>query len=830
MLVVPLCSPTPLGAAGDAATAFDTHVVLASTPGSGVPGQDYPLLSAVPNTGFFCTDQPLPGYYADTAAEAACQVFHVCSPDGRQDSFLCPNGTVFSQQYLVCDWWYNVDCGAAKGRTTVVAGTVTDHVVGALGIGGFDPTSVEDGTIIKSIHHPVPFSTHPSSHKQTQNILSPRTAAPERHTPAPLRGTISQVPSAQIPLRTSLTQELPLTSPVFLNQSAPLISQPFQNSPLEEQGTQSSQPSTSILTNESNLDSVPQSSTKYSHHVSDDLPFPQHSFFQSHQSIYQTLPQSTVLQNHNPTHNIPSQLISKQHPLFSTLFREDVTNQSPVRTHFPSVEQSSGPRLSLSLTPVTLHNSNNANIDLNSSESLKDEAHTFPVQVNEQVNSLDSPQFRKNHTGKLDFRVSLEAGNSLTDLPVPHEEKRVLYDEVYSATLFPPNIPQVADVYDAARRAVHIDVVKEAAVSPSPLVLPASTREIFLAKGSLHPDPKPHYIQTNIKHKPIISNRIPRNQDITTTHEASPRALSSSMFIPNSHDHVQSRHSLPSFHQLSSGHHIPSATSTSLAATSNSTPSHSLGTTRDSKLPRTHDSLFPHHVWRPSLGPIPPSLVTSPTSDITVNSLPSFPRARSIISAIPQPSQVSNAQLSFLESFRVVNETLPSSYSSVTKHSPLFSELNDTSERSQLPSTVYKSLSVHQGTTESHLSPSGVHKSPAGISGIHNPQQLPITMPKSPTHAISEPRSQFFRVSSSEEHHATQDPPELSFVIRKSPADHNNIPEPLSLPSTVHNSPESRPQSNSRQSFLVIHEKLPLLQGGKLPPHHVLLQTDNIQV
>ena len=24
--------------------------------------------------------------------------------------FLCPNGTLFNQQYFICDWWFNVDC------------------------------------------------------------------------------------------------------------------------------------------------------------------------------------------------------------------------------------------------------------------------------------------------------------------------------------------------------------------------------------------------------------------------------------------------------------------------------------------------------------------------------------------------------------------------------------------------------------------------------------------------------------------------------------------------------------------------------------------------
>src|SRR5699024_3629432 len=30
--------------------------------------------------------------------------------NGREHSFLCPNGTIFSQEYLICDWWYNVKC------------------------------------------------------------------------------------------------------------------------------------------------------------------------------------------------------------------------------------------------------------------------------------------------------------------------------------------------------------------------------------------------------------------------------------------------------------------------------------------------------------------------------------------------------------------------------------------------------------------------------------------------------------------------------------------------------------------------------------------------
>ncbi|XP_011705976.1 PREDICTED: mucin-5AC-like, partial [Wasmannia auropunctata] len=36
-------------------------------------------------------------------------VFHICD-NGRKISFLCPNGTIFQQSQLICDWWFKVDC------------------------------------------------------------------------------------------------------------------------------------------------------------------------------------------------------------------------------------------------------------------------------------------------------------------------------------------------------------------------------------------------------------------------------------------------------------------------------------------------------------------------------------------------------------------------------------------------------------------------------------------------------------------------------------------------------------------------------------------------
>merc|ERR1712123_133009 len=82
----------------------------------GVPGDDYPIFAEVPETSFLCDGQVDGGYYADPEAE--CQAFHICAGDGTggftKYSFLCPNGTLFQQQYFVCDWWFNVDCSLAE--------------------------------------------------------------------------------------------------------------------------------------------------------------------------------------------------------------------------------------------------------------------------------------------------------------------------------------------------------------------------------------------------------------------------------------------------------------------------------------------------------------------------------------------------------------------------------------------------------------------------------------------------------------------------------------------------------------------------------------------
>ncbi|XP_042877707.1 flocculation protein FLO11-like [Penaeus japonicus] len=85
----------------------------------GRSGIDYPTFQTLPKTGFDCASKQSGGYYADP--EADCQVFHVCW-GRRKASFLCPVGTLFNQEVLVCDWWYNVDCAASPEHEGVNAG------------------------------------------------------------------------------------------------------------------------------------------------------------------------------------------------------------------------------------------------------------------------------------------------------------------------------------------------------------------------------------------------------------------------------------------------------------------------------------------------------------------------------------------------------------------------------------------------------------------------------------------------------------------------------------------------------------------------------------
>ena len=100
--------------AGSGASSDTSTDLTANIPG--VPGEDYPIYAEVPESAFLCDGQVDGGYYADPEAE--CQAFHICTADGAgglaKYSFLCPNGTLFNQNYFICDWWFNFDCSTAE--------------------------------------------------------------------------------------------------------------------------------------------------------------------------------------------------------------------------------------------------------------------------------------------------------------------------------------------------------------------------------------------------------------------------------------------------------------------------------------------------------------------------------------------------------------------------------------------------------------------------------------------------------------------------------------------------------------------------------------------
>lgn len=97
------------------ATFGTAYITIAPLPldvdGDEIPGKagvDYPTYHVIPTTSFTCDQVPFNGYYADM--EASCQVVHFCQSGGVQNSFLCPNGTIFSQKKFSCQWWYKTNC------------------------------------------------------------------------------------------------------------------------------------------------------------------------------------------------------------------------------------------------------------------------------------------------------------------------------------------------------------------------------------------------------------------------------------------------------------------------------------------------------------------------------------------------------------------------------------------------------------------------------------------------------------------------------------------------------------------------------------------------
>ena len=133
----------------------------------GTPGEDYPIFAFPPDTSFLC-DGNIQGYYADP--EADCQSFHICANLGdgslTKYSLLCPNGTLFNQQYFICDWWFNVDCSVAEDFYSLNEDIALEQAANTPeGVEGLEPSS-GSATALSTSYLP----SYPSSPPNQVNI------------------------------------------------------------------------------------------------------------------------------------------------------------------------------------------------------------------------------------------------------------------------------------------------------------------------------------------------------------------------------------------------------------------------------------------------------------------------------------------------------------------------------------------------------------------------------------------------------------------------------------------------------------------------------------
>uniref|UniRef100_A0A2L2Y777 Chitin-binding type-2 domain-containing protein n=1 Tax=Parasteatoda tepidariorum TaxID=114398 RepID=A0A2L2Y777_PARTP len=134
----------------------------------------------IPKTSFTCDDKNVGEYYADT--EAHCQVYHVCIPGMNNRlsliSFVCPNGTIFSQATKVCTPYERVDCRLTSQFTT--------H-----GNGNNRRTNYEADDDYENYVPPPPPRPQPQPARQNTGTRSRNTPAPP---PPPPPAPVTQPP------------------------------------------------------------------------------------------------------------------------------------------------------------------------------------------------------------------------------------------------------------------------------------------------------------------------------------------------------------------------------------------------------------------------------------------------------------------------------------------------------------------------------------------------------------------------------------------------------------------------------------------------------------
>lgn len=144
----------------------------------------------IPKTSFSCVDRKVGDYYADP--EANCQVYHVCIPGMHNKmsliSFVCPNGTIFSQATRVCTPYERVDCSLTHQFNENVHGVANSR------------RTDYDNDFDNYVHKPPPREQPPPQPRpsSTRGRNTPAPTVPPREVPAqPPRNTRFRSGSSQ---------------------------------------------------------------------------------------------------------------------------------------------------------------------------------------------------------------------------------------------------------------------------------------------------------------------------------------------------------------------------------------------------------------------------------------------------------------------------------------------------------------------------------------------------------------------------------------------------------------------------------------------------------
>merc|ERR1719481_1614448 len=201
----PYTPPAPVG-----------PVLLESKPYDPKSVEALPITVSETYTNFDCRSKPYPGrHYADV--EAACEIYHFCHEDGKQDTFQCGYGTVFNEYIGTCDFKSSVQCSSGEGFAPAPAPyqpPVTYQQPGAYVAPA--PAVVHHAPVVQQahvVHSPPVFNTAPVVHPAPTPFV--HTSPVVHSAPAPYvaqPATYQATSSAALPALPALPALKPFTN------------------------------------------------------------------------------------------------------------------------------------------------------------------------------------------------------------------------------------------------------------------------------------------------------------------------------------------------------------------------------------------------------------------------------------------------------------------------------------------------------------------------------------------------------------------------------------------------------------------------------------------